>query len=701
MNKIPIIILLVVASPLWVPIYLLVGLCGLCTDGLLFMIEGYLGRSIRAGWPLRLGLSLPSLALFPAASTVETTGLFLLAAGRWPLVLILDGLILATFGLAAGRLSPFPISPTIVALVAAALMVVWLTAGNLAARWCWLHKGLTLTATAALGGFALMVQLRVDEWFVVGMPELWIPIVSASAALLVAGAFVVFRRRLTDILYDPWEPHGVAGNFLALVRGMVAVALFPVWFPVMACSWLLERIYGEMMLPDFGHRAVTGDFTTILRSSRFSSFIGLRYMKGKRDQRFVSVITVLSILAVTMGVWTLTVVLSVMSGFELDLRDKILGTNAHVVVLSYAGTFPDYDEVREKTAEVDGVEAVTPFVYTELMVKHDDHVTGAILKGVDPQTVGGVTDLVNSLKHGPDGLLPDDPSLKQALLEAIDEPLPAREDRVFVDPDLDIPGIVIGEEMAAVLAARVGDVVLVTSPFGEPGPFGTMVTTMQKFRVKSVFYSGMYEYDTKFLYVSIPAAQSFLKFGDEVTGLEVVVDDLYAADRIAREIEKDLRYPFWTRDWMAMNRNLFAALKLEKVVMAIILSFIYVGAALNIIVVLIMVVMEKQKEIAILRAMGASRTQILKAFMIEGLIIGFVGTTLGTLLGYATCLALDRYRFIPLDTDVYYLDTLPVAMSPWTFVIVAAFAITVSFLATLYPAWWAAKLDPVEGLRYE
>jgi len=211
----------------------------------------------------------------------------------------------------------------------------------------------------------------------------------------------------------------------------------------------------------------------------------------------------------------------------------------------------------------------------------------------------------------------------------------------------------------------------------------------------------MYEYDTKFLYVSIPEAQAFLKFGDEVTGLEVVVDDLYAADRIAREIEGELRYPFWTRDWMAMNRNLFAALKLEKVVMAIILSFIYVGAALNIIVVLIMVVMEKQKEIAILRAMGASRTQILKAFMIEGLIIGFVGTTLGTILGYATCLALDRYRFIPLDTDVYYLDTLPVAMSPWTFVMVAAFAITVSFLATLYPAWWAAKLDPVEGLRYE
>jgi len=692
---------LVAASPVWVPIYLLVGLCGLCTDGLLFMIEGYLGRSLRAGWPLRVLLSVPSLLLFPAASTLETTGLFLLSAGRWPAVLILDGALVLVFALSVGRLTILPFPVTIQALVAAGFMVLWLTAGNMAAREAWLHKGLTLVATALLGGLALMVQLRLDEFFVVGMPELLIPVAALALALFVAAAFAVFRRRLVDWLYEPWEAGGALGNLLAVVRGGLAVLLFPAWFPVLVCSWLLERIYGEMMLPDFGHRLTEGELGSLVRGSRFSSFIGLRYMKGKRDQRFVSVITVLSILAVTMGVWTLTVVLSVMSGFELDLRDKILGTNAHAVVLNYTGTFPDYRKTLERVELGDGVVAATPFVYTELMVKHDDHVTGAIFKGVDVKTVGRVTDLVGSLKHGPDGLLPDDPELKQALLEGIDEPLPEREDRVIQDPDRDLPGILLGEEMAAILSARVGDVVLVTSPFGEPGPFGTMVTTMQKFRVKAVFYSGMYEYDTKFLYVSIPAAQSFLRFDDEVTGIEVVVEDLYAADEVAERIETELRYPYWTRDWMAMNRNLFAALKLEKVVMAIILSFIYVGAALNIIVVLIMVVMEKQREIAILRAMGASRTQIMKAFMIEGLIIGFVGTTLGTVLGFATCWALDRYRFIPLDTDVYYLDTLPVSMSPWTFVVVALFAVTVSFLATLYPAWHAAKVDPVEGLRYE
>ncbi len=694
-------IALVAASPLWVPIYLLVGLCGLCTDGLLFMVEGYLGRSIRVRWPLRIALALPSLVLFPAATTLETSGLFLVSAGRWPAVLILDGLIVATFVLSVARLTILPFPVVNQALIAGGMMVLWLTAGNMAAREAFVHKGLTLLATAFLGGVALMVQMRMDEFLVIGGPEALIPLVTVATALGLAVMFVVFRRHFTEFLYDPWEARGTLAATRSLLRGFVAVVLFPAWFPVLVCTWLLERIYGEMLLPDFGHRLTEGDLGSLVRGSRFSSFIGLRYMKGKRDQRFVSVITVLSILAVTMGVWTLTVVLSVMSGFELDLRDKILGTNAHAVVLNYTGTFPNYGQTLETVESIDGVVAATPFVYTELMVKHDDHVTGAIFKGVETATVGQVTDLVGSLKYGPDGLLPDDRAAKQALLDAIDEPLPLRDDRVIQDPERALPGILLGEEMATILSARVGDVVLVTSPFGEPGPFGTMVTTMQKFRVKSIFYSGMYEYDTKFLYVSIPAAQSFLKFDDEVTGIEVVVEDLYAADKVAEAIELELRYPFWTRDWMAMNRNLFAALKLEKKVMAVILSFIYVGAALNIIVVLIMVVMEKRREIAILRAMGASRTQIMKAFMIEGLIIGFVGTTLGTVLGYVTCWSLDRYRFIPLDTDVYYLDTLPVAMSPWTFVLVALFAVTVSFLATLYPAWHAAKVDPVEGLRYE
>ena len=694
--------LLRVTAPIWVPFYLLAGLCGLCTDGLLFQIEGYMGRPLRIGIAGRVALALPSLALFPILSTVEITGLFLLSAGRWPLFMVFDGALVAVTALSMGILGDFLFDRGLqTGALFAAMAVLWLTFTNVMRIGAWLLKTGTMVLIACVAGVALALFLRSPDggapalaWFLV------VPAIVVGASLLLATGMLVLRKRVTSALFEPWEPVSFVGNVGALIRGIGAVVFLPAWFPVLALTWLADRIFRRLMLPDMDQRLNEGGIATMAVANRFSSFVGLRYMKGKRDQRFVSLITVLSILAVTMGVWTLTVVLSVMSGFEVDLRDKILGTNSHAVVLNYVGTFSDYRDSMEVINGIDGVKACTPFVYTELMVKHHDHVTGAIFKGVDVETVGEVTDLVNSLDLGPDGPL-QSLEQKRALLRAIDDPVTRPEGRVIEDPEAGLQGIFIGEEMATVLRATVGDVVLVTSPFGEPGPFGTMVTTMQKFRIKGIFYSGMYEYDTKFMYVSIPAAQDFLKFADEVTGIEISVKDIYAADDVADEIERVLGYPFWSRDWMAMNRNLFQALKLEKVVMTVILSFIYVGAALNIIVVLIMVVMEKQKEIAILRAMGATKIQLMKSFMIEGLIIGFVGTTMGTALGYVTCFTLDRFRFIPLDTDVYYLDTLPVDMSPWTFVGVAVFAVTVSFLATLYPSWYATELDPVEGLRYE
>jgi lipoprotein-releasing system permease protein len=702
MRKVIITIGLVILAPLWVPVYLVAGLCGLCTDGLLFQLEGYLRRPLNVGRFGRAILSLPSLVLFPALSTVDVTGTFLLSAGRWPLFLALDGLLVVAAMFSVWAIAAwFPGLGGWLFLIATLLQILWLTLVNtLLQRLAWLLKALSAIAAGFAAGVGV-VSWMISHGHTAEL--VWyfaIPGIGAGCGVVIALLMVILRSPFQRSLFETWEPSSALGNLVALMRGVVAVLLMPAWFPVLAFTWLVERIFARLILPDMSHRVRKGGWGSMARPNRFSSFVGLRYMKGKRDQRFVSVITVLSILAVAMGVWTLTVVLSVMSGFEVDLRNKILGTNSHVVVLNYVGVFPDYREAMEKVAAMDDVRAVTPFVYTELMVKHNDHVTGAIFKGVDTESVADVTDLVRTLKKGPSGLLTEYED-KAALLASIDDPIPQATDRYIADPEADLPGIFLGEEMAMVLRATVGDIVLVTSPFGEPGPFGTMVTTMQKFRVKGIFYSGMYEYDTKFLYVSIPAAQRFLKFDDEVTGLEVVVDDLYAADDVARSIERELGYPFWARDWMAMNRNLFAALKLEKVVMAVILSFIYVGAALNIIVVLIMVVMEKQKEIAILRAMGSTKTQLMKAFMIEGLIIGFVGTTIGTVLGFATCLALDRFRFIPLDTDVYYLDSLPVAISPWTFLWVAVFAVTISFLATLYPSWYGAELDPVEGLRYE
>ena len=691
---------MIITAPLWVPLYLMAGLCGLCTDGLIYVIEERLGRNVNLGLVGRIALALPSLLLFPALSTVEVTGQFLLSAGRWPRYLLIDGLLVGLLGGSLAVAFAWTGYASFIGPIAALLMACWLVAGNALPSVTWLHKGVTALAVSALAGIAAMVWLfsEFDQFPMTLLPVA--PAVSLLMGVLVVAGWVLARKRSREYFFEGTEPTGWLGNALALIRGAATVVLMPAWFPVLAGSWLVNRIFGDLILPDINHRLDHGGVTEVARTSRFSSYIGLRYMKGKRDQRFVSVITVLSIVAVMMGVWTLTVVLSVMSGFEVDLRDKILGTNSHVVALNYVGTFPDYREKMKTIEEVEGVVASTPFIYTELMVKHNSQVTGAIFKGIDPQTVGDVTSLVDSIKKGPQGLTATDEE-RLAMLVGLDDPIVMPDHLVIPDPDQDIPGVFIGEEMATVLRVVVGDVLLVTSPFGEPGPFGALVTPVEKFRVKGIFYSGMYEYDAKFVYVTIPAAQEFLKFDDEVTGIEVVVDDLYGADRIARDMEDALAYPFWTRDWMEMNKNLFEALKLEKRVMAVILSFIYVGAALNIIVVLIMVVMEKQKEIAILRAMGAAKDQIMKAFMIEGLIIGFVGTTVGTVLGYATCLALARYRLIPLDTDVYYLDTLPVDMNPWTFLGVALFAVIVSFLATLYPAWNAAQLDPVEGLRYE
>ena len=693
-------IALIATSPLWVPVYLVAGLCGLCTDGLVYVIEERLGRNVNLGLLGRIALALPSLLLFPALSTVEVSGQFLLSAGRWPRHLLIDGLLTAVFGVSVGMALAWTGYGTWIGLAAGLLMALWLVAGNTLPSLAWLSKGLTALAVAVTAGVASLLW-AVSEVENVTLALLPVgPAVALLAALALTVRWVLVRKQSREYFFVGSEPTGLLGNALALLRGALTVLLMPAWFPVLAGTWLVNRIFGDLILPDINHRLDHGGVTEVARTSRFSSYIGLRYMKGKRDQRFVSVITVLSIVAVMMGVWTLTVVLSVMSGFEVDLRDKILGTNSHVVALNYVGTFPDYREKMETIETVDGVVASTPFIYTELMVKHNDQVTGAIFKGIDQQTVGDVTAVVTSIKKGPEGLMASEEE-KQAILDGLDDPIVMPDHLIIPDPDQELPGALIGEEMATALRVVPGDVLLVTSPFGEPGPFGALVTTVRKFRVKAIFYSGMYEYDAKFVYVSIPSAQEFLKFDDEVTGIEVVVDDLYGADRIARDMEEALAYPFWTRDWMKMNKNLFEALKLEKRVMAVILSFIYVGAALNIIVVLIMVVMEKQKEIAILRAMGAAKDQIMKAFMIEGLIIGFVGTTVGTVLGYATCLALARYRLVPLNTDVYYLDTLPVDMDPWTFVGVALFAIVVSILATLYPAWNAAQLDPVEGLRYE
>ena len=412
----------------------------------------------------------------------------------------------------------------------------------------------------------------------------------------------------------------------------------------------------------------------------YELFIGLRYLKAKRKQTFVSLITLISIAGVMVGVTALIVVIAVMNGFKEDLRDKILGVTSHVVISRFDGNISKYQEVRAKVGEVSGVNAATPFIYTQVMISSRKAISGAVLRGIEPKTASKVINLPKNMRAG---------SLEE--LEAENKPEGMRS----------TPGIILGNELARNIGALRGEPVTVISPLGRLTPLGR-VPRSQTFRVAGIFDSGMYEYDSTIAYVSLWAAQRFLGIGDRVTGIEVRVDDIYAADRVAQAIGKALDgYPYWSRDWMRMNKNLFSALKLEKIVMFIILTLIILVAAFNIVGTLIMVVIEKTRDIAILKSMGATRRSIMKIFMIEGAVIGLVGTLLGLLGGYTLCKLLATYKFIELPSDVYYISTLPVQMNPLDVALIALEAIVITLAASVYPAWQASRFDPAEAIRYE
>ena len=431
---------------------------------------------------------------------------------------------------------------------------------------------------------------------------------------------------------------------------------------------------------------------------RFAILVALSHLRSRQRDTGVSVITLIAIAGVTVGVTAMIMVLAVMEGFEVDLRDKILGSNAHLVVLNYTGNFADYAEAVERVEGVSGVTAAAPFVYAEAMLRSAHGSTGVILKGIDPARSGRVTDVSENLTMGPEGALETEAARQNLLVQLHDPPRGMFQDAEDVDK---LPGILLGKELADQLWVGVGDRVHIINPVGGGiGPMGMPTPDVKPFRIAGIFSSGMYEYDTKWTYVTIEDAQAFLKLDRVVNGIEARVDDIDGVDPIAVRVEAELEYPFHVRHWKNLNRNLFSALKLEKIVMGIILSLITVVAGMNIVGTLILVVLTRTREISILRAMGASAGQIRLVFMLEGLIVGLVGTFLGTVLGLLGCVALRQYEF-PLDTDVYFLDTLPVVIEPLTVAVVVIVAVTISFLCTLYPTTVAAHVDPVEGLRYE
>jgi lipoprotein-releasing system permease protein len=416
---------------------------------------------------------------------------------------------------------------------------------------------------------------------------------------------------------------------------------------------------------------------------RLDWYIARRYLASRRKGRFVSLITLIAVGGVLVGVAALIIVIAVMTGLQRDLQAKILGMNPHVYVFEQdpGGGFRmgDWPRVIAAARRSPGVISAEPFIMTQVavFVPGRDYVQPGTLFGIEPQW-------------------PDGPPLT-----VIQEQV--RSGQLNFGPTrTGYPPLVMGRRMAEKMSIFPGDTVLVASFENiRTGPLGDIVPAMRHFEVTDRFSTGMYEYDSNYLYVPIAATQDLLDLGTGVSGVGVTVRDAWEADATARWLQAELQFPYYTNDWMQLNASLFSALQLEKIAMTIILFLIVVVAAFNIISMLIMVVADKTREIGILKAMGTTDRTVLGIFMLQGLSIGMVGTALGTGLGLFLVWLVDTYRFIELPGDVYFLDTLPVALNLPDLALIIGLSILVAFAATIYPAWQASRLMPVEAIRHE
>lgn len=471
--------------------------------------------------------------------------------------------------------------------------------------------------------------------------------------------------------------------------------------------------------------------------------IAIRHLMSKKADAMISIVAVLSVLAVLASVALVNVVLAVMTGFQVEFRDRILGANAHIAVQGLGGQVRNADKIVDLADEIPGVRGAAPFIYSETILKSATRYSGVVLKGFDPERTDRVTDLANDLIVGPKGALTSEERL--ALFRGMAEPTPGptlpdllamrlltdtagADGLIFrVDdgalqpqddpgdgPELDygldrpvereaepLPGVLIGKDLALHLEVGPGSEVQLVDPFGGGmGPMGMPNPRVRRVRIAGVYQSGFPEYDAKWVYMANPDVQEYLRLGTAVTGVELALHDIYAAPAVAEALQEGLGPLLYTRTWQEMNKELYQALALERQVSALLLFSTVLIAALLVVCVLIMMVLTKTREIAILRAMGASRNGILRIFIIEGTLIGIVGSILGTGLGFAVCAFLEAYGW-PLNSSVYLLSTLPVQIDLVNVVGVAVGAVVCCFLATLYPALTAANIDPVEGLRYE
>ncbi len=421
----------------------------------------------------------------------------------------------------------------------------------------------------------------------------------------------------------------------------------------------------------------------------FELFIAARYLRAKRRQAVIGVVTAISIIGVAAGVASLVIALAINNGFRQDLQNRLLGSTAHVSLERAQGDgIRDWRPLLEKMQHEPHVVAASPALYEQVLVSRGARARGLLLKGIIPRYESRVSDFLKSVNYGSAEALRADEGFVNGAQNAQES------------PENSFPPIVLGRDLAEDLGATVGSVVLVTSPQGELTPYG-LVPKYKRFRVVGLFKSGFYDYDSSWGLIRLEDAQALFGLGDIISIIEMKIDDIYKAPQVGTEIENAAGKGFMSTNWQEQNRPLFRALRLEGVVTFITIGLIVFVAALNILISLTMMVMEKTKDIAVLMSMGTRKAQIRRIFVYQGLLIGVVGTAIGLVVGYVLSWAGGHYHWISLSAEVYSIDYVPFAPKIVHGVIVAGTAIAVSLLATVYPSWSAARILPAEALRYE
>jgi len=440
---------------------------------------------------------------------------------------------------------------------------------------------------------------------------------------------------------------------------------------------------------------------------RFELFVASRYLRAKRRQAFIGIITAISVAGVAAGVASLVVALAINNGFRQDLQQRLLGSTSNISLQRINDDgIRDWPALLQRLEKEPHVTAAAPAIFEQVLISRGPRARGAVLKGMIPKYERKVGDLLNSVTQGSAAPLDENqnPRFSQNQGEmghpgsensTSPDSLEGVEQRVAA-----MPPIVIGKDMADNLGATVGSVVLVTSPQGELTPFG-MVPKYNRFHVVGIFNSGFYDYDSSWAFVRLSDAQQLFGLGDLISVLEFKIDDIYDADAISRELEESAGKGFMATNWMEQNKALFHALRLERLVTFITIGLIVFVAALNILISLIMMVMEKTKDIAVLMSMGTRKAQVRNVFIAQGVLIGVIGTAIGLVLGYAISYAGGHYHVITLSPEVYSIDYVPFAPRVIDGALVALFAVLISFVATLYPSWSASRILPAEALRYE